>query len=122
VECDRFPVIKTLPLPLQKLTVQELRLAQAYVNDVVPVRPFTDKLSCQCNLYRQYLMPCCHIWQRHLTYNSISNEEFKQLFAKFEDAGFEVYETEGRVEVEVILVKEDTTPQVTQDSLKQAPE
>ena len=51
-----------------------------------------DDLTCQCKFYRQYQLPCCHLWQFHFVYNCFKPDHWKTWAHLFDDCGFEVYE------------------------------
>jgi hypothetical protein len=92
-ECIHFPMLKKLPLPIQKLTCSQLRIAYQYVANHVEVKKFQDKLVCCCKFFCQYWVPCRHLWQRELMYGIFTEEDWNELAFQFEEHGMDIYET-----------------------------
>jgi hypothetical protein len=99
-ECIIYPGLKYFPFPFQKLIVGELRIAQQYVEDAVPLRRYTEVRSCRCNFYVKYYLPCCYIWQRYIMYDALKDDDFKEFAFKFEDHGYDIYEVFNKDYVE----------------------
>ena len=60
--------------------------------DEIP-RNLNDELSCTCVFYRQYQLPCSHLWQFHFMSNAFAEADWKRWAYMFEKRGFEIYES-----------------------------
>jgi hypothetical protein len=60
-EVQQYKMLKIFPFPVQKLLLQEIRVANQYVEDNVPIREFPDEKMCNCKFYQKYYLLCCHI-------------------------------------------------------------
>jgi hypothetical protein len=89
-------MLKDFPFPVQKLLLQEIRVANQYIEDNVPIREFPDQKMCNCKFYQKYYLPCCHIWHRHLLYSVLTRDDWENYHCMFKDNGFEVYERYGQ--------------------------
>ena len=59
----QYPEISELPLPIQKLLSSELDAVEDRVAKAKDVPTgFDENLQCNCRFYRQYLLPCRHIF------------------------------------------------------------
>ena len=56
-------------------------------------RNLNDELSCTCLLYRQYQLPCSHLWQFNRMSNAFAEADWKRWAYMFEEGGFEFYES-----------------------------
>ena len=63
-----FPAMRKLPFPIQRLTGQEITQSEELERQPSRIYPQGDKLSCKCQFYRKYLLPCRHIfyWENRL--------------------------------------------------------
>lgn len=52
-----------------------------------------DKLTCQCLFFRQYQLPCQHLFQFDLVSDVIKDSDWDVWASMFEDYGFEIYES-----------------------------
>jgi hypothetical protein len=91
-EAQQYKMLKNFPFPVQKLLLQEIRVANQYIEDNVPIREFPDEKMCNCKFYQKYYLPCCHIWHRHLLYSVLTRDDWENYHYMFKDSGFEVYE------------------------------
>ena len=89
------PWLAKLPYPVQKLTAEELKLAERDLDDWTGERnDLVDELRCpsDCRFFRHYNLPCQHIWVNHLLFDTIRPEDQERWILMWEDSGFEVYE------------------------------
>jgi hypothetical protein len=101
-EAQRYPRLATFPLPLQKRTRTELRIARAFKKDGASSRrEFDNPAECECSFYRKYLIPCRHIWYRHITHHTISDEQWDTWQQQFKENGMEVYEVRTKIVVDL---------------------
>ena len=101
--CKQYPEIGVVPVPIQKLLAREIdavaaRIAEGKVSDFDH-----DNLQCHCQFYRQYLLPCRHIF--HFDSDSdikvLTPARWAAYVEMFEEGGMEVYETTGMVWAEL---------------------
>ena len=61
-----------------------------------------DDLICpvNCLFYRQYQLPCKHLWHYCITTLSFSSKDWARWAELFEDGGFEIYEATTKTYVE----------------------
>ena len=52
-----------------------------------------DDLSCDCLFYRQYQLPCSHLFQFDFITNTIKDADWLRWAFMFEEQGFEIYES-----------------------------
>jgi hypothetical protein len=93
VICQIYPDLAKLAFPLQKLVFKQFELAEIRVQNQEPLRPHVDRIVCDCKWYRQYFLPCEHTWHRELLYSHITKEYWEEIVFRFEERGFETYET-----------------------------
>jgi hypothetical protein len=101
------PGLGLFPFPVQKLLARELQLARQYVDDCVELRCYDDELTCSCDFWRKYSLPCVHLWHRHLLFGSITMEAFAEFASLFEESGFEIYERFDSEFVEKLILPKD---------------
>lgn len=67
-----------------------------------PQESVRDDLVCPmaCLFYRQYQLPCKHLWHYCITTLSFSSTDWALWAALFEDGGFEIYEAMTKTYVE----------------------
>ena len=65
--------------------------ATNYIGEI-PKGDLIDDLSCRCLFYRQYQLPCSHLWQYHFMSNAFSDSDWERWTYMFEEGGFEIYE------------------------------
>ena len=60
----------------------------------VDPKPLSDKLKCDCLFFRQYQLPCAHMWQQEHIFGGVLEDEavWEDFVFMFEDGGFEIYE------------------------------
>ncbi|KAL2047152.1 hypothetical protein N7G274_001171 [Stereocaulon virgatum] len=92
-ECSEEPALLKFPEPVQRLIVEQRRKGLELADEgELPKYELSDDLVCTCLFYRQYQLPCAHLWQYH-TMSGVFNESHWGKWAyMFEDCGFEVYE------------------------------
>ena len=108
-ECQMYPQLAKFPGPVQQLMVGQLKKAMEAQDDgeyrsvqllflliinsgEIP-RNLNDELSCTCVFYRQYQLPCSHLWQFNLMSNAFAESDWKRWAYMFEEGGFEIYES-----------------------------
>lgn len=91
-EAEKYKMLKRFPFPVQKLLLQEIRLANQYKADNVPIRESPDGKMCNCEFYQKHYLPCCHIWHRHFQYDILTKDDWENYHYMFKDNGFDVYE------------------------------
>jgi len=106
-ESQQYKMLKKFPFPVQRLLLQEIRVANRYIEDDVPIREFPDEKICDCKFYQKYYLPCCHIWHRHLLHSVLTRDDWENYHSMFKDNGFEVYEQYERG-TNTKLVREDS--------------
>ena len=102
-ECQECPHLRKFPFPVQKLIVDQWKLAaKSLVDGEAPAGEMPDELTClvDCLFYRQYQLPCRHLWQYHIVFETFQESDWLAWAEKFEDSGFEVYETSARLNIE----------------------
>ena len=62
-------------------------------------RSLYDELSCIYVFYRQYQLPCSHVYQFNLVTNAFAELNWKRWGYMFEEGGFEIYEDTPRKHV-----------------------
>lgn len=110
-----FPGFDTLPYPLQKRLVDEVKAAkQQLLKEENDDGQYTgnlyygDSKSCECDFCLQYLLPCRHIFFRHLKHEEtdktplLTSKDCEDYVAMFQEGGYEVYYHKEAVEVEFI--------------------
>ena len=67
-----------------------------------PSKNVGDDLVCpmDCLFYRQYQLPCKHLWHYCITTLPFSSTDWARWAALFEDGGFEIYEATTKTYVE----------------------
>ncbi len=67
-----------------------------------PQESVRDDLVCpmDCLFYRQYQLPCKHLWHYCITTLSFSSTDWARWAALFEDGGFEIYEAMTKTYIE----------------------
>ena len=61
-----------------------------------PREELEDELVCHCKIYRQYQLPCAHIFQWDTLSSCITTEHWRTWASYFDDCGFEFYEGIGK--------------------------
>ncbi len=88
-----WPGTRKLPYPVQLLVFREKAAGQRLLDDGVDLRPLEDDFSCDCLFFRQYNLPCQHVWQQEKLLGGVLTEDVWDRYAfMFEDCGFEIYE------------------------------
>src|SRR6266516_2612738 len=90
-----FPAMCKLPFPIQRLIGQEITQSEELERQPSRIYPQGDELSCKCQFYRKYLLPCRHIfyWENRLG-GVIRECHWEKWIYMFEQdiSGFEIYE------------------------------
>ncbi|KAK9234900.1 hypothetical protein V1525DRAFT_349316 [Lipomyces kononenkoae] len=86
-EAGQCPELKTFPVPIQKLMEKMMNLS----NEPEFIDP--NEVECDSTFYRQYLLPCRHIFLAHLHYGVLTPEKWQTYAFMFEESGFEIYES-----------------------------
>ena len=90
-----FPGMRRLPCPAQQLVLKQMLRGNELHAEGADPRPLGDELECDCLFFRQYHLPCAHMWhQEHLVGGVLKDEKVWDDYASmFEDCGFEIYES-----------------------------
>lgn len=79
VECAKYPDLALFPGLVQMLIVAQLNKAiKAIDKDKPSTTQLPDNLTCQCQFYRSYQLPCSHIWQYHLFNDVITRQGLRR--------------------------------------------
>jgi len=94
-------------VPVQKLLARELEGMEYRISKRKPMPVFEDYLVWWCKFARKYSLPCRHVFHLDSEVPSgvITAEKWREFISMFDECGFEVYESMGRVEVEERLVR-----------------
>ena len=89
-----FLGMRKLPYPVQQLVLGQLQQGNQLLAEGVDPRPLSDKLECDCLFFRQYQLPCAHMWQQEHIFGGVLKDEavWEDFIFMFEDGGFEIYE------------------------------
>lgn len=77
-----------------------MRLAEQGVEELTPATAITDDLTCDCLFFRQYQLPCEHIWHHKLQYHLMTDLHWDTYACMFDDCGMEVYESTQEIWVD----------------------
>ncbi len=69
-KCQDYPHLALFPYPIQSLLVKQYKIARKeIVADEEPQESVEDDLVCptDCLFYRQYQLPCKHLWHYYIT-------------------------------------------------------
>jgi hypothetical protein len=97
----KFPQLQVFPYPVQKLLAPEISAAISKHEDGEEPRVFEAEDSqensrapvCDCRFFQKWQLPCCHIWQHHLYFGSLTESAMETWKWMWEDGGYELYET-----------------------------
>lgn len=92
------PWMESLPYPVQVLIIDELKIAEKKAKecDDDDSRELLDEVSCLCSFYRQYQLPCRHIWSNDKVFGCLRDEDFERYKCMWEDCGFETYHGDNK--------------------------
>ena len=92
-----WPGMRRLFYLVQQLVLAELHRGMELLAEGVKPRPLGDELECDCLFFRQYQLPCSHMWQQEQLFEGVLKDEevWEQYAFMFEDCGFEIYEGIG---------------------------
>ena len=102
-ECQECSQFRKFPYPVQKLIVDQWKLAAKELADGdMPADELPDELICpvDCLFWRRYQLPCKHLWHYNIVFDAFQQSNWTIWAEMFEDSGFEVYETSARLKVE----------------------
>ena len=90
-----FPGMRKLPYPVQQLVLAQLQWGNELLTEGVDPKPLSDKLECDCLFFRQYQLPCAHMWQQEHVFRNVLEDEavWAEFIFTWEDGGFEIYES-----------------------------
>jgi len=93
-----YPEIGQLPVPIQKLLAGELYAVTERIakGKEVPIA-FGENLQCHCKFYRQYRLPCRHIFHLDTDVKVLTSVRWEGYVMMFTECGMEVYESIGTV-------------------------
>ena len=99
-ECQECSHFRKFPYPVQKLIVDQWKLAvQSLADGDEPAGELPDQLICpvDCLFWRQYQLPCKHLWHYNVVFDLFREADWAAWAEMFENSGFEVYETSARL-------------------------
>ena len=90
----QYPEIGGLPVPVQKLLAGELNAVEGRIakGKEVPVFEDDETLQCNCKFYRQYLLPCRHVFHRDTEVKVLTPTRWDTYAMMFAECGMAVYE------------------------------
>ncbi|RHZ67799.1 hypothetical protein Glove_299g65 [Diversispora epigaea] len=102
IDFEIIDQIHKFPFPIQQKIVSEVHAVEKRIEKGKDV-PVLTSLNCYCLFFRQYLLPCWHIFHNHLydekkLLTTNAWEQFQQMFI---ESGFEVYISHELVEIEL---------------------
>lgn len=83
--------MKKRPYPVQKLMADEMEYAEEELGG--ELRDLEDDVQCDCLFYLKYQLLCRHIWNWHLCYGYLKQQQFEEWIRMWEDdeCGYDVY-------------------------------
>ncbi|KAK9369388.1 hypothetical protein V1509DRAFT_645974 [Lipomyces kononenkoae] len=90
-EAELYPELRNFPVPIQKLLIGEIEEMMKLANEPEFIDP--NEIESDCVFYRQYLLPCRHIFLTHLHYGILTPDKWQMYELMFEESGFEIYES-----------------------------
>ena len=89
--------MRKLPYPVQQLVLHELHRGNELAAEGAETPALSDEPECDCLFFRQYQLPCCHMWMQENWFGGVLSDEkvWDQFAFMFEEAGFEIYEGMG---------------------------
>ena len=100
VETAIYPRLLLLPLPIQRLLLQEYCKMEDLLSDGKSMAPLgEDSISCYCQFFLCYQLPCQHILQDDSLYDILDMKQWERYAERFKgDIGMEVYEDKARLQ------------------------
>jgi hypothetical protein len=91
------PAMRKLPLPMQRMILEERRECQNLLNEgEEPGELKGDVPGCDCAFFRKWQLPCRHLWMAEELFGSVLTDDRWDTYAFwFEDCGFEFYEEQS---------------------------
>jgi hypothetical protein len=106
-----FPQMRRLPYPVQRLCVEQLKVAHGYSAEDRDPKPLEDEIRCDCLFFRQYQLPCADLYLQHWTFgNVLTDEAWERFVFMWDDQGFEIYETMQPTYIERDIYEEIGAP------------
>ena len=102
-ECQECSHLRKFPYPVQKLIVDQWKLAAKELTDEeTSADEFFDELICLVDwlFWRQYQFSCKHLWHYNIVFDAFQSSDWAIWAEMFEDSGFEMYETSISLKVE----------------------
>lgn len=95
-EVDNYPFLQGFPYPVQLLLIDEIR---AFNKRIEKGKGMPDHIipECHCQFFRQYLLPCRHLFHRNIHGNFLKDEDWKAFRDMFVECGYDVYISRMRV-------------------------
>ncbi|RIB12096.1 hypothetical protein C2G38_2201621 [Gigaspora rosea] len=92
--------IHKFPFPVQEMIVDEFRAFEGRVKKG-KISPGLTFLMCDCLFFRQYLLPCRHIFHEHLygATQLLTSNAWRNFQQIFDEARFEIYMNHELVDV-----------------------
>ena len=89
-----FPGMQRLLYPVQQLVLEQMQCENKLLAEGVDSQPLADELKCDCLFFRQYHLPCAHMWQQEHLFGGILKDEavWDNYAFMFEDCSLEIYE------------------------------
>ena len=94
-ETKRWPGLALLPYPAQKLCVKQLHQCRQMLAEGgdPPLWPLRDAVRCDCLFWRQYKLPCVHIFYQDAIFGGVLTQRYwEEVGRMFAEEGFEIYE------------------------------
>ena len=99
----QYPEIGQLLLPIQKLLAVKLDSVMDWITKVKAIPTgYDETLQCHCKFYRQYLLPCRHIFHLDTELKVLTPSQWMAYIAMFDECGMKVYESVGTVWVDEV--------------------
>lgn len=70
------------------------------IEELTPAKAIMDDLTCDYFFFRQYQLPCEHIWHHELQYHLMTDLHWDIYARMFDDCGMEVYESTKEIWVD----------------------
>ena len=111
-ETTLFPGMQRLPYPVQKLVLGELTRGYELISEGADPQELGDDLECGCLFFRQYSLPCAHMWLQQHTFGAVLEDEsvWERFVFMFDECGFEIYEGMSTVYLQKELDEEIGAP------------
>lgn len=91
-EASTYQFLKGFPYPIQQLILGEFRGFEQRVADGEGI-PDLQTPECHCQFFRKYLLPCKHIFHRDIAKDFLTDDNWRNFQAMFNECGLDVYQT-----------------------------